>query len=103
MNTITTACFDMNRAGLMSVFTIMLARAPKSHRGSRAKVKPILQEQAQQLRALRDDPSLSPEQKSAKKKIVHELIHDQINSLLTPEQQDKFKQMKQDGMEKQKK
>jgi len=66
----------------------------------KAKLKPILQDQAQQLRALRDDPSLSPEQKSAKKKIVRELTHDQINSVLTPEQQDKFKQMKQDAMEK---
>ena len=69
----------------------------------KAKLKPILQDQAQQLKALRDDSSLSPEQKSAKKKIIHELTHDQINGLLTPEQQDKFKQMKQDVMEKHKK
>jgi Spy/CpxP family protein refolding chaperone len=68
----------------------------------KAKLKPILQDQAQQLKALHDDPSLSPEQKSAKKKIIHELTHDQINNVLTPEQQDKFKQMKQDDMEKHK-
>ena len=68
----------------------------------KAKLKPILQDQVQQLRALRDDPSLSPEQKSAKKQIIHELIHDQINNVLTPEQQEKFKQMKQEGMEKHK-
>jgi Spy/CpxP family protein refolding chaperone len=61
----------------------------------KAKLKPILQDQAQQLRAVRDDPSLSPEQKSSKKKAIHELTHDPINSVLTPEQQDKFKQMKQ--------
>ena len=66
----------------------------------KAKLKAILQGQAQQLMALRDDPSLSPEQKSAKKQIIHELTHDQINNVLTPEQQDKFKQMKQDAMEK---
>ena len=77
-------------------------RKIKSTEDQKAKLKPILQDQAQQLRALRDDPSLSPEQKSAKKKIVHELTHDQINSVLTPEQQDKFKQMKQDAMEKHK-
>jgi hypothetical protein len=47
-------------------------------------LKPILQAQAQQLR---DDPSLSPEQKSAKKQIIFELTHDQINNVLTPEQQ----------------
>jgi Spy/CpxP family protein refolding chaperone len=68
----------------------------------KAKLKPILQDQAQQLKALHDDPSLSPEQKSAKKKTIHELTHDQINNVLTPEQQDKFKQMKQDDMEKHK-
>jgi Spy/CpxP family protein refolding chaperone len=66
----------------------------------KAKLKAILQGQAQQLMALRDDPSLSPEQKSAKKQIIHELTHDQINNVLTPEQQDKFKQMKQDAMDK---
>ena len=68
----------------------------------KAKLKSILQDQVQQLRALRDDPSLSPEQKSAKKQIIHELTQDQINNVLTPEQQEKFKQMKQDGMEKHK-
>jgi periplasmic protein CpxP/Spy len=68
----------------------------------KAKLKPILQDQAQQLKALHDDPALSPEQKSAKKKIIHELTQDQINNVLTPEQQDKFKQMKQDAMEKHK-
>jgi Spy/CpxP family protein refolding chaperone len=68
----------------------------------KAKLKPILQDQAQQLKALHNDPALSPEQKSAKKKIIHELTHDQINNVLTPEQQDKFKQMKQDAMEKHK-
>ncbi len=68
----------------------------------KAKLKPILQDQAQQLRALRDDPSLSPDQKSAQKKIIHETTHDQINGVLTPEQQEKFKQMKQEGMEKHK-
>ena len=68
----------------------------------KAKLKPILLDQAQQLKALRDDSSLSPERKSAKKKAIHETTHDQINSVLTPEQQDKFKQMKQETMEKHK-
>jgi Spy/CpxP family protein refolding chaperone len=66
------------------------------------KVKPILQDQAQQMKAIHDDPSLTPEQKAAKKKAIHETTHDQINAVLTPEQQAKFKQMKQEGMEKHK-
>ena len=47
----------------------------------KAKLKPILQDQAQRLRELRDDSSLSPDQKSAKKKVIHETTHDQINSV----------------------
>jgi Spy/CpxP family protein refolding chaperone len=62
----------------------------------------FLQDQAQQLKAVHDDTSLSPEQKHAKKKAIHESLHEQINGVLTPEQQAKFKQMKQEAMEKHK-
>jgi Spy/CpxP family protein refolding chaperone len=66
----------------------------------KAKLKPILQDQAQQMKALHDDASLTPEQKAAKKKAIHDTTHDQINAVLTPEQQEKFKEMKQENMEK---
>jgi Spy/CpxP family protein refolding chaperone len=66
----------------------------------KAKIKPILEDQEHQLKAIREDTSLSQEQKSAKKKAIHESFHGQINSVLTPEQQAKFKQMKQEAMEK---
>ena len=66
----------------------------------KAKLKPILQDQSQQLKALHDDTSLSPEQKTAKKKSIHESFQDQINAVLTPEQQTKFKEMKHETMEK---
>jgi len=68
----------------------------------RAKLRPILQDQAQQLKAVHDDTSLSAEQKHAKKKAIHESVHEQINGVLTSEQQAKFKQMKQEAMEKHK-
>jgi protein CpxP len=68
----------------------------------KAKVKPILQDQMQQMKAVREDSSLSQEQKRAKMKSVHESLHDQINAVLTPEQQAKFKQMRQEHMEKHK-
>ncbi len=42
----------------------------------KAKLKPILQDQDQQLKAVRDDTSLSQEQKSAKKKAIHESFHE---------------------------
>jgi protein CpxP len=66
----------------------------------KAKLRPILQDQEQQLRAVHDDTSLSQEQKRAKKKAIHESFHEQINAVLTPEQQAKFKEMKHQGMEK---
>jgi periplasmic protein CpxP/Spy len=68
----------------------------------KAKLKPILQDQMQQMKAVREDSSLSEEQKRAKMKSIHESLHDQINAVLTPEQQAKFKQMKQEQMQKHK-
>ncbi len=67
-----------------------------------AKLKPILQDQMQQMKAVREDSSLSEEQKRAKMKSIHESLHEQINAVLTPEQQAKFKQMSQEQMQKHK-
>jgi Spy/CpxP family protein refolding chaperone len=66
----------------------------------KAKLRPIFEDQEKQLKAVHDDPALSQEQKMAKKKALHESIHEQINAVLTPEQQAKFKEMKHEGMEK---
>jgi Spy/CpxP family protein refolding chaperone len=66
----------------------------------KAKLRPILQDQEKQLKAVHDDTSLSQEQRIAKKKAIHESFHEQINAVLTPEQQAKFKEMKHEGMEK---
>lgn len=68
----------------------------------KAKLKPILQDQMRQMKAVHEDSSLSEEQKQAKAKSIHESFHDQINAVLTPEQQAKFKQMTQAQMEKHK-
>ena len=57
-------------------------------------LKPILEDQAQQMKAIHADTSLSEEQKRDKMKAIHETFHDKINAVLTPEQQVKFKQMK---------
>ena len=62
----------------------------------KAKLKPILQDQMQQMKAVHEDSSLSPEQKRSKAKSIHESFHDQINAVLTPEQQTKFKEMQQE-------
>jgi len=64
------------------------------------KLKPVLQDQMQQMKAVREDSSLSEVQKRTKMKSIHESLHDQINAVLTPEQQAKFKQMRQEHMQK---
>ena len=68
----------------------------------KAKIKPILQDQMQQMKVVREDSSLSDEQKRTKMKGIHESLHNQINAVLTPDQQAKFKQMTQEHMEKHK-
>ena len=68
----------------------------------KAKLKPILQDQMQQMKAVHEDSSLSREQKRDKLKSIHQSLSDQINAVLTPEQQTKFKQMRQEQMEKHK-
>ena len=68
----------------------------------KAKIKPILQDQMRQMKAVHEDTSLSEEQKRAKMKSIHESSHDQINAVLTPEQQAKFEQMRKEQMEKHK-
>jgi hypothetical protein len=57
-------------------------------------LNPILEDQAQQMKAIHADTSLSEEQKRGKMKAIHETFHDKINAVLTPEQQVRFKQMK---------
>ena len=64
------------------------------------KLRPVLQEREQQLKAMHDDSSLSQDQNRAKLTAIHESLYEQINAVLTPEQQDKFKEMKHEGMEK---
>jgi len=66
----------------------------------KAKLKPVLQDNMEQIKAVREDSSLSEEQKHAKLKSIHESMHGQINAMLTPEQQAKFKQMRQEQMAK---
>lgn len=61
----------------------------------KAKIKPLLQEQVTQLKAVHDDTSLSAEQRQAKMKEVHQNYHSQVMAVLTPEQQKKFAAIKE--------
>ncbi len=60
----------------------------------KAKLKPVLQDEAQQLQAVHNDTSLSHDQKMAKVKEIREAHKPQINNVLTPDQQKKWEEMK---------
>ncbi|HEX7287318.1 MAG TPA: hypothetical protein VF532_14120 [Candidatus Angelobacter sp.] len=66
----------------------------------KAKIKPILQDEYNQLSAVKADSSLSPDQKQAKVAEIHGNAKSQIQSILTPEQQQKFAAMKEEWKEK---
>jgi periplasmic protein CpxP/Spy len=59
----------------------------------KVKVKPILENADTQMKALRQDTSLSPQDRHAKMRDIHENAMSQVRSVLTPEQQAKLDQM----------
>jgi periplasmic protein CpxP/Spy len=67
-----------------------------------AKLKPVLEDQSKQMKAIHDDTSLAPADKQAKMKELHESSVEKMNAILTPDQQAKWKQMRQEMMEKHK-
>jgi hypothetical protein len=60
-------------------------------------IKQILKEQMQQGRALRQDDSLSDDDRRAKMLALMKTAHDQIRALLTPDQQKIFDTMPMGG------
>jgi Spy/CpxP family protein refolding chaperone len=50
------------------------------------KIKPILEEQTKQIRALRDDKTIPRENRASKYLEIRQATHDKIKPILTPEQ-----------------
>lgn len=65
----------------------------------KVKLKPVLQDEMQQLQAAHNDTSLSHDQKVAKAKEIREAHKAQINDVLTPDQQKKWEEMKKKAKE----
>jgi Spy/CpxP family protein refolding chaperone len=63
------------------------------------KLKPILMKEGMDMKQIRDNTSLSPDDKRTQMKAVHDKYRPDIRGILTPEQQQKFDQMKEEGME----
>ena len=63
----------------------------------KAQLKPILQSEVQQLQAVKNDSSLSPDQKQAKVSEIRQGYKSQMSGILTPEQQKKWATMKEEA------
>jgi Spy/CpxP family protein refolding chaperone len=53
----------------------------------KARLEPLLKSAREQFTAIRDDTSLSPDQKQAKLQLLRPQIQSQVNKILTPAQQ----------------
>ncbi len=56
-------------------------------------IKPILEKQDKDIKAIMDDNSIPREQKREKMRTLHQTTQEEINKILTPEQQKKFAEM----------
>jgi len=66
----------------------------------KAKLKPIFEDEAKQIEAVRNDTSLAKPDKLAKVKQIHQSFEPKVDAILTPEQQEKMKQIRQQAREK---
>lgn len=76
----------------------MLAEKLNLTEDQQAKVKSILVDQHQQMRAIMDDSSLSQEDKKSKMQSLRDATHSKIREILNDDQKQKFDQMVQDMM-----
>jgi len=63
----------------------------------KAKVKPIFQDEAQKMKALRQDTNLTKQDKMAKLKSIHEETDAKLKPILTSEQLDKLNKTRQEA------
>ncbi len=61
------------------------------------KIKPILQSQADQINALRQDSTLTPQDRRAKMMAIRQSTASQLQGILTPDQFTQYQQMMQRG------
>jgi Spy/CpxP family protein refolding chaperone len=81
----------MEALGEMRSLTQQLAVTPEQ----REKLRPIVNEEGEQLRVTRLDEHLTPDQKRQKSLEIRAAFQPKIAALLTPEQQEKFKKMQE--------
>ena len=57
------------------------------------KIKPVLEQEQQQMQALHQDTSMSQQDRMSKMQQIRQDTNDQIKSVLNPDQQKKFEEM----------
>jgi Spy/CpxP family protein refolding chaperone len=67
----------------------------------KAKLRPIVADENQQLNAVQNDASLTPEQKNAKANEIRQTATPKIKAILTPEQLQKLAQLQQEKLKEQ--
>lgn len=73
----------------------MLAKQLDLTDAQKEKLKPILKDQAEQLKALRADTNMSRDDKMAKLKEIRESLNAQLKTILTPEQMEKWQKLRE--------
>jgi Spy/CpxP family protein refolding chaperone len=71
----------------MEMLTEALTLTPEQS----AKIKPLVERDREKIAALRDDQSLSQEDRRTKMREISRSRMEEIRAILTPEQQEKFK------------
>jgi hypothetical protein len=77
--------------GELRMLTQQLSLSPEQ----REKVRPIVTEEGEQLRLVRLDEHLTPDQKRQRSLDIRESFHPKIAAVLTQEQQEKFKKLQE--------
>ena len=67
-----------------------------------AKLRPILADESKQMDAIHENSSMAPADKQAKMREVHESFAGKVDAVLTPEQREHWKQLREQMMQKHK-
>jgi hypothetical protein len=73
----------------------MLAKELKLTDDQKSKLLPILTDQQQQMQSLRQDTSMSREDRMAKMRSIHEQTNAKVNGILNDDQKQKYAEMQQ--------
>jgi Spy/CpxP family protein refolding chaperone len=63
----------------------------------KTKIRPILENEAKQMRELRENKSLSPEDRRAKTREIQRSTQERMDRILTREQREKMRETKEKG------